>query len=162
MANRYPGVAGRERLIRTMQQDTAGSTSRRAFVKCGLLSTGVLVGSAGTGGAADSRTESDDGASNRSIDAGVMRSYQWTPDRRVTVDDAVEWVPAGLEGEYRSYAVSYDHAPSYRAFLFVPTSGGGETEPPVLQAGDSLSLGAVQGTPAEATTRYVTVGLESQ
>ena len=91
-----------------------------------------------------------------------MRSYQWTPGRRVTVDDAVEWQPAGLEGEYGSYVVSYDHAPSYQAFLFVPKPGDGGTEPAALQSGDSLSLGAVQGSPAEATTRYVTIGLESQ
>ena len=145
-----------------MQQDTAGSTSRRTFVKCGLLSTGVLVGSAGTGVAGDSRDGSDDAASDRSIEAGVMRSYQWTAGQRVTVDDAVEWRPAGLEGEYRSYVVSYDHAPSYQAFLFVPQSSGGETEPAPLQSGDSLSLGAVQGSPAETTNRYVTVGLESR
>lgn len=145
-----------------MHQDTSGSTSRRTFVKCGLLSTGVLVGASSAGAAGDSRAERDDAASERSIDAGVMRSYQWAAGQRVTVDDAVEWQPASLADEYRSYVVSYDRIPSYRAFLFVPESTDGETEPPSLPAGEALSLGAVRGSPAEADNRYVTVALETR
>ena len=152
-----------------MHQDTTAATSRRTFVKCGLLSAGVFVGSASTGAVGDSGDDRDDAASAQSLEAGVMRSYQCIAGQQVTVDEAVEWQPAGLEGGYRSYVVSYDHAPSYQAFLFVPESGpddGGEPSgsgsgSAPLQTGDALSLGAVQGSPAESGAKHVTVALES-
>lgn len=150
-----------------MHQDATGSTSRRTFVKCGLFSTGVFVGSA-TAAAGGSSSGRDDEPAAEPIDRGVMRPYQWTPDQRVTVDGAVAYRPARLEGPHRTYAVSYDRAPSYQALLFVPEpDGDGDVDPggtdrsrAGLEAGDSLWIGQARGSPSEASTGYVTVDLE--
>lgn len=150
-----------------MRQDTSGSTTRRTFVKCGLLSTGALVGTSSTGAADGSRTESTESA-ERPIEQGVMRSYQHIPDSAVTVGETVDWQPQGL-AEATGRVVSYDAAPSFRALLFTTATGGGDgddgnsdnggpgSDP--LQPGDSLSLGAVHGSPEAANSQYVTVDL---
>ncbi|ADB60763.1 hypothetical protein Htur_1878 [Haloterrigena turkmenica DSM 5511] len=151
-----------------MRQDTSGSTTRRTFVKCGLLSSGALVGTSSTGTADGSRTESTESAV-RPIEQGVMRSYQHIPNSAVTVGEAVDWRPQGLD-EAAGRVVSYDAAPSFRALLFTTAGGGGDGDdgndndggsgPDLLQPGGSLSLGSVRGSPETATSQYVTVDLE--
>ncbi|NUB92154.1 hypothetical protein HTZ84_06780 [Haloterrigena sp. SYSU A558-1] len=150
-----------------MRQDTSGSTTRRTFVKCGLLSTGALVGTSSTGVADGSLTESTESA-EQPIEQGVMRSYQHMPDSAITVGEPVDWQPRGLD-EATGHVVSYDAAPSFRALLFTTAGGtgdggdgntdnGGSGSDP-LQPGDSLSLGTVRGSPAAANSQYVTVDL---
>lgn len=168
--------------VLTMQQDTAGSTSRRAFVKYGLITTGAVLGPSSAGAASnDTRTDNPDADSSQPLEQGVMRSYQYMPNSRVTVDDAVNWQPAGLEGAYQTYVLSYDHAPSYQALLFANDGRDGvgaeresereddgdgsgkpetETANDALRSGDTLSLGSVRGSPSETNHTYVTVGLE--
>ncbi|ELZ16892.1 hypothetical protein C477_14813 [Haloterrigena salina JCM 13891] len=150
-----------------MRQDTSGSTTRRTFVKCSLLSTGALVGTSSTGVADGSRPESTESA-EQPIEQGVMRSYQHVPDSAITVGEPVDWQPRGLD-EATGRVVSYDAAPSFRALLFTTAggtgdggdgdgdSGGSGSDP--LQPGDSLSLGAVRGSPETANSQYVTVDL---
>ncbi|WP_436343684.1 hypothetical protein [Natronorubrum sp. FCH18a] len=164
-----------------MQQDTTGSTSRRTFVKYGLATTGAVLGPSSAGAASsDTRIDDPETDSSRPLERGVMRSYQYIPNSRVTIDDAVNWQPAGLERAYRTYAISYDHAPSYQALLFADDGRDGpgaegeserktvdegslETENAndALQPGDTLSLGPVRGSPSETNRKYVTVGLEA-
>ena len=146
-----------------MRKDTSGSTTRRTFVKYGLLSTGALVGTSSVR-ADGSRTESTESA-ERTIEQGVMRSYQHMPDSAVTVGEAVDWQPHGLT-EATGRVVSYDAAPSFRALLFTTTDstgdGGGNGDGSgfdPLQPGDSLSLGTVRGSPETANSQYVTVDL---
>lgn len=161
-----------------MQQDTSGSTSRRTFLKYGLITTGTVLGPS-SAGAASSEARVDDSKTdaNQSLERGVMRSYQHVPNSQITIDDVVNWQPAGLEGTYRSYAISYDHAPSYRALLFAAAGRDGagsdsgsehdgderaeiERTNDALEPGDALSIGSIRGSPSGAYSTYVTVGLE--
>ena len=136
----------------TMRQNMPGSTTRRTFVKGGLLSAGALVGTASTREAETTATPEPP------IERGAMRVYQYTPNSRVTVRESIDRHPQGLE-EATGYAVAYDAAPSYRALLFL-VGDGAESGTDVLEPGESLSLGDVRGT-STASRRYVTIGLET-
>lgn len=142
-----------------MRQDTSGSTTRRTFVKYGLVSTGALIGSSSAAAAGESAADSN-GPAAGSVGEGVMRAYQHTPDSPVTVREAIDWQPQGLE-DAAGYVVAYDAAPSYQALLFTTADGDGDTGSESLGPGDSLSLGDVRGSPSGASQRYVTVGLEA-
>lgn len=147
-----------------MRKDTSGSTTRRTFVKYGLLSTGALVGTSSAAADGESVIEPTETA-ERPIERGVMRSYQHMPESAVTVREAVDWHPQGLP-ETTGHVVAYDAAPSFRALLFTTAGGGGDdngdgggpgSDP--LQPGDSISLGGVHGSPETTSSQYVTVDL---
>lgn len=145
-----------------MRKDTSGSTTRRTFVKYGLLSTGALVGTASATADGESATEPTETA-ERSIERGVMRSYQHMPESAVTVREAVDWHPQGL-AEATGHVVAYDAAPSFRALLFTTAGSSGdgaddESGSDPLRPGDSLSLGDVHGSPETTSSQYVTVDL---
>ncbi len=145
-----------------MYQDTSGSTTRRTFVKCGLLSTGALVGTSSARATDGARTESTESAA-RPIERGVMRSYQYMPDSAVTVRETVDWHPQGL-AEATGHVVAYDASPSFRALLFTTADSGDtgaddESDSDPLQPGDSLSLGGIHGSPETTSSQYVTVDL---
>ena len=160
MANHYFSADSRMHGRVHMQKDTTGSTTRRTFVKYGLLSTGALAGTSSVGVAEEPLRDSD-GLAERTVERGVMRAYQHTPNSRVTVRDAVDRQPSGLE-DASGYVVAYDAAPSLQALLFTTADDGdgGESDSGPLESGDSLSLGGVRGAPSDASRRYVTVGLE--
>ncbi|QSW98889.1 hypothetical protein [Haloterrigena alkaliphila] len=142
-----------------MRKDTSGSTARRTFLKYSLVSTSTLVGTSSTGAAAETPRDPA-GPADRTVERGVMRAYQYIPNSRVTVRDAVDRQPSGLEDAF-GYVVAYDAAPSLQALLFTTADGGGgESDSRPLQSGDSLSLGGVQDAPSDASRRYVTVGVE--
>lgn len=131
-----------------MSEDT-WTTSRRAFVTYGAVSTGTLFGA--TGATAATESEPTD---SEPVEQGVMRPYQFTPGSRVTVvESGLDWQPARFDDAYQTNVVAYDHAPSYRAFLF--------TEPDAtLEPDRSFEFGSVQGSPGTADRQFVTVGLE--
>lgn len=125
------------------------STSRRAFVKYGALTTGALVGASGPTAAVDADSEDPD----RTADRGAMFPYQLTPGRGATVvESGVDWRPDRLEGERRTHVIAYDHAPSYRAFLFTESDRS-------LDSDQSVVVGDARGT-RTAESGLVTVGLE--
>lgn len=127
------------------------STSRRTFLKYGAVSTGTLLGTARAG--ADTGSESA-GSGGEAIDHGILRSYQFTPEARFTVvESGLDWRPEQFEHDYRTSVIAYDHAPSFRAFLF--------TEPDVgLESDRSFTFTGVQEPPQTVGHRFVTVGLE--
>lgn len=156
-----------------MNEDTSGSTSRRTFVKYGAVSTGALLGSSSVTGASDpsidTADDSDDGSSSNGVDRAVMFPYQHVPGSRFTVDDSLEWQPRSLEGPYQTYAITYDYAPSYQAYLFADEGDGDRSDDDAdttdastrLQAGDAFSVGSVRGSPPDTKRSYVTVDLET-
>ncbi|WP_222918973.1 hypothetical protein [Natrinema sp. SYSU A 869] len=127
------------------------STSRRTFVKYGAVSTGTLFGASGASADVGSGSTEPDA---EPADHGVVHPYQFTPDSRFTVvESGLDWQPDRFSDTYQTNVIAYDHAPSYRAFLF--------TEPDAaLEPDQSLEFGAVQGSPGTAGRRFVTVGLE--
>lgn len=135
-----------------MSDNSLRSTSRRSFVKYGALSTGALVGAGGaTTNVGVQSGESDDDP----VKQGVMYPYQLTPERRATVVEAgLDWRADRFDEVYQANVIAYDHAPSYRAFLFTPAAA-------TVEADQAIELGTVRGSPAADGTRFVTVGLES-
>lgn len=134
-----------------MSEDTRWSPSRRRFVKYGAVSAGTLLGSTGASAATGSESETAD---SETLDHGLMLPYQFTPESRATVvESGLDWQPKRFENRYRTSVIAYDHAPSYRAFLF--------TEPDAtIESDRSLRFGSIQRSPAAAGRRVVTVGLE--
>ncbi|WP_226479039.1 hypothetical protein [Natrinema amylolyticum] len=127
------------------------STSRRAFVTYGAVSTGTLLGASGASADSGAASTEPDG---EPADHGVVRPYQFTPDSRFTVvESGLEWQPERFDDSYQTNVIAYDHAPSYRAFLFTESDA-------TLESGQSFDFGAVRGSPGTAGRRFVTVGLE--
>ncbi|WP_323173707.1 hypothetical protein [Natrialba sp. PRR66] len=130
-----------------MSENTQWSMARRTFVKCGAVSTGALLGTSG----ASARTDS---TSREPVDHGLLLPYQFRPGSRVTVAASeLDWQPDRFERSYQTNVITYDHAPSYRAFLF--------TEPnETLAPAQSLEFSGVERSVQTAGRGVVTVGLE--
>ncbi|WP_139169254.1 hypothetical protein [Natronobacterium texcoconense] len=104
-------------------------------------------------------TASDERRTNE-IDRAVMFSYQYVPGGRFTIEDVLEWQPRSLEGAYRTYTITYENAPSYRAYLFVDVDDDRESETGGPESGTTLTTGRITGSPPETNRSYVTVDLE--
>lgn len=133
-----------------MREDS-WSTSRRTFVKCGAVTTGTLFGAAGASAATEPNSTDFDG---ESADYGLIRPYQLVPGTRFTiVESGLDWQPDQFENTYQTSVIAYDHAPSFRAFLFTASNAP-------LESGRSFEFGSVQGSSGVAAGPLVTVGLE--
>ncbi|MFC6768170.1 hypothetical protein [Natrinema soli] len=127
------------------------STSRRAFVKYGAVTTGTLLGASGASAETGSKPTDSIG---ETTDYGMMLPYQFTPGSQFTVVESdLDWYPGRFEDTYQANVIAYDHAPSYRAFLLTESEA-------TLEPDRSFELGAVREPPGAASQRFVTVGLE--
>lgn len=146
MPNDYIDISGREQ---RMSKDT-WTTSRRAFVTYGAASTGMLVGTTGATATGPEPSDSD----SDPVDHGLMRSQQFIPSSQATViESGLDWHPARFDDTYQANVVAYDHAPSYRAFLFTESDA-------TLEPDRSFEFEGVQGAPGTDDRQFVTVGLE--
>ncbi|ELZ03090.1 hypothetical protein C480_16769 [Natrialba aegyptia DSM 13077] len=123
--------------------------ARRTFVKCGAVSTGALLGTSGASARTDSKEPETEPA-----DHGLLFPYQFRPGSRATVAASeLDWQPDRFERSYQTHVITYDHAPSYRAFLF--------TEPnETLAPAQSLEFSGVERSAQTAGRGVVTVGLD--
>lgn len=88
-------------------------------------------------------------------DRGVLLPHQLGPGYRFTVaETGLDWRPDGVSDPVRTHVITYDHAPSFRAFLC--------TEPDErLQQGDSFAFDRTQGSiPIDASRPLVSIDLE--
>ncbi|WP_049924770.1 hypothetical protein [Halopiger djelfimassiliensis] len=134
------------------------STSRRTFVKCGLVSTGTIVGVSNAGTSADAEEDPEQGREAGSEPAavaerGVMFPYQFVPGSRFTVERRLESHTTRLGSEYRTHVIGYDHAPSFRALLFTGPDA-------FLEPERSFVLRDGRGLP-ETDRACVSVGIEA-
>jgi hypothetical protein len=127
-----------------MQREEPWTSSRRTFVRRGLGSTTVAGGlanpTAGTRNDDQRRRpgESEPESAPPTIERAVMFPAHVVSNRRATVVDSEQsWCPSGLESTHRTHVISYDHAPSLRAFLFAES----ETS---LRPTRSVSIGTVR------------------
>ena len=83
-----------------------------------------------------------------------MRPYQFIPESTFTVLESVpDYRSEQLEETYHTHVITYDHAPSYRAFLL--------TEPAeTIEPGQSSEFGSTHGSMNTTGERFITVGLE--
>ncbi|ELZ01872.1 hypothetical protein C481_10137 [Natrialba asiatica DSM 12278] len=127
--------------------------ARRTFVKCGAVSTGALLGTSGASARTDSTSQEPE---TETVDHGLLLPYQFRPGSRVTVAASeLDWQPERFERSYQTNVITYDRAPSYRAFLFTEPNGA-------LAPAQSLEFSGVERS-ANAVDQgqgVVTVGLE--
>ncbi|ELY90735.1 hypothetical protein [Natrialba taiwanensis] len=133
-----------------MSENTRWPMARRTFVKCGAVSTGALLGTSGASARIDSTSREPE---TEPVDHGLLLPYQFRPGSRVTVAASeLDWQPERFERSYQTNVITYDHAPSYRAFLFTEPNG-------ILAPAQSLEFSGVERSAQAAGRGVVTVGL---
>ncbi|EMA36663.1 hypothetical protein [Halobiforma nitratireducens] len=127
---------------------TIPAPSRRRVLEYSATATVAGVIGTGTAALATDGTETaatDETAGSEATIEGAMYAYQYTPNSRIRIRErGLTWRPEDLP-TYGTYVVSYERAPSLRAFLFAETSLPDSDEPLDLQRTSSSEYHHIRG-----------------